>query len=62
MDNQRIAEAIADELMTYHGSSLVKADRIVMEFKDKKKLDGPGLTRSAVIGRIKEILERRSNG
>ncbi len=59
MNNHKIAIQIANELMTYHGPKPKIADRIVMEFKDGKKLEGPGLIKSAIIGRIEEILEKK---
>lgn len=50
-----IALTIADELLTYYGSKEIKAKRLVLEID--KKLDGPGLNYSAIVGRIEAILE-----
>jgi hypothetical protein len=55
---KKVAIQIATELMTYYSSKPQIASRIVMEFKDGKKLDGPGLNKSAIVGRIEEILEK----
>lgn len=51
-----LARKIARRLFTFSGTKQESASRLVMEFKNRHKLNGPGWCEQAVIDEIREAL------